>query len=156
MKKFLLVALFGMAVFGAVAPAGETSPTAASDAAPEFHGNRNSRVFHSAVCPDFDCYNCTVIFPTAQAALDAGFRPHRECCPEIKPRFDKKVKPAATAKTPAAEKTAPEFHGNQRSQVFHSAVCPDFNCYNCTVIFPTAQAVLDAGFRPHRECVYSK
>ncbi|AHF89099.1 hypothetical protein OPIT5_01250 [Opitutaceae bacterium TAV5] len=44
--------------------------------AEEYHGNRNSRVFHAPDCPDFNCRNCTESFGSYDEAINAGFRPH--------------------------------------------------------------------------------
>lgn len=44
-----------------------------------YHGNRNSHVFHSSACKDFNCPNCTVVFNSTKEATGAGFRPHKEC-----------------------------------------------------------------------------
>ncbi|WP_081722032.1 DUF3465 domain-containing protein [Geminisphaera colitermitum] len=42
----------------------------------EYHGNRNSHVFHAPGCPDFNCRNCTEIFRNYDEAINAGYRPH--------------------------------------------------------------------------------
>lgn len=45
------------------------------------------------------------------------------------------------------------FHGNTRSHVLHSSQCRDFNCKACTAPFNTAEEAINAGYRPHKECV---
>ena len=45
----------------------------------EYHGNRNSHAFHAPGCRDYNCKNCTVNFPSVQAAIAAGYHPHRDC-----------------------------------------------------------------------------
>lgn len=45
----------------------------------DFHGNVSSRVFHAKECPQFGCPNCTAGFASADAARQAGYRPHRAC-----------------------------------------------------------------------------
>src|SRR5262245_29193385 len=44
-----------------------------------FVGNTSRRVFHAAACRNAHCKNCTVTFPTAQAAEAAGYRPAGDC-----------------------------------------------------------------------------
>lgn len=44
-----------------------------------FHGNRNSKVFHAPGCQHYSCPNCTVVFVSAEAARQAGFRAHAAC-----------------------------------------------------------------------------
>ena len=45
------------------------------------HGNAESKVFHAPSCRYFNCKQCTVIFHTKGAALEAGFKPCRICKP---------------------------------------------------------------------------
>ncbi len=45
----------------------------------DFHGNVSSRVFHAKGCPQFECPNCTAGFASADAARQAGYRPHGAC-----------------------------------------------------------------------------
>jgi endonuclease YncB( thermonuclease family) len=45
------------------------------------------------------------------------------------------------------------YHGNRRSNVFHSHSCPDYNCKNCTVQLQSIGEALGAGYKRHRECV---
>jgi endonuclease YncB( thermonuclease family) len=44
-----------------------------------FHGNTNSRVYHTATCRNFNCGNCTRVFTTEEDARAAGFRPAGDC-----------------------------------------------------------------------------
>ena len=44
-----------------------------------FFGNTSSHVFHAATCKNAHCRNCSVTFPTAQAAEAAGYRPAGDC-----------------------------------------------------------------------------
>ncbi len=46
-----------------------------------FHGNKNSKIFHSQGCRYFDCRNCTRIFHSGNEARQAGFRPCNICRP---------------------------------------------------------------------------
>ena len=43
------------------------------------HGNADSRVYHTASCPNFNCRKCTRVFASAAAARAAGFRPAGDC-----------------------------------------------------------------------------
>jgi hypothetical protein len=52
--------------------------------------------------------------------------------------------------TPALGAT---YHGNQNSHAFHAPGCRDFNCPNCTKIFTSYAAAVNAGYHPHKECV---
>jgi micrococcal nuclease len=45
-----------------------------------------------------------------------------------------------------------KFHGNTNSQVFHKKDCKHFNCKNCTEIFNSRAAVINAGYRPCGMC----
>jgi len=44
-----------------------------------YHGNTRNHVFHSSACKDFNCPSCTVNFNSILEALDANYKPHREC-----------------------------------------------------------------------------
>jgi endonuclease YncB( thermonuclease family) len=46
-----------------------------------FHGNTSSHVFHKPGCKYYNCRNCTVVFKTRNAAVDAGFRSCGMCKP---------------------------------------------------------------------------
>lgn len=54
----------------------QASPDAAAG---PFIGNTSSHVFHAAACRNAHCRNCSVTFPTAQAAEAAGYRPAGDC-----------------------------------------------------------------------------
>jgi len=64
---------------------------------------------------------------------------------------------ASTALSSAGPKIAPTgpaaYHGDTRTHVFHSAACKQFNCRTCTAKFHTISEALDAGYRPHSDCV---
>jgi len=45
----------------------------------EYHGNRISYKFHEPGCRDYYCKNCTRVFKTRQAAINAGFIPCKLC-----------------------------------------------------------------------------
>lgn len=47
----------------------------------QFHGNRNSHVFHSQYCEHFNCKNCTVSFNSSAQAVSSGYRACRKCKP---------------------------------------------------------------------------
>ena len=59
--------------------------------------------------------------------------------------------PSASVKIVAGGHAA--YHGNTGKHVFHSAACKDFNCPTCTVNFNSISEALDAGYRPHPECL---
>lgn len=46
-----------------------------------YHGNSNTRKFHTAGCQYFDCPHCTVEFRTREAAIEAGYVPCKICDP---------------------------------------------------------------------------
>jgi endonuclease YncB( thermonuclease family) len=46
-----------------------------------YHGNTSSHVFHKSGCRYYDCKNCTMNFPTREAAIHAGYRPCGSCKP---------------------------------------------------------------------------
>ncbi len=45
------------------------------------------------------------------------------------------------------------FHGNLRSHVFHGPGCRHYNCKNCKKSFSSKTEALNAGYRPHSQCV---
>lgn len=45
------------------------------------------------------------------------------------------------------------YHGNARSKALHGVGCKYYNCKNCTVVFKSVQAGVNAGYRPHYECI---
>jgi micrococcal nuclease len=55
------------------------NPQMVSTGSGEYHGNVNSRVFHGPGCKDYNCKNCTVRLKSAQEAVNAGYRAHKEC-----------------------------------------------------------------------------
>jgi len=59
------------------------------------------------------------------------------------PSTPAKISPAGTA----------AYHGDTGSRLFHSSGCKEFNCPKCTVKFQTITEALDAGYRPHRDCI---
>jgi endonuclease YncB( thermonuclease family) len=71
--------LRGQAAAPPNAPDPATSGNATGSAPGPFRGNSVSHVFHAAGCQYFDCANCTANLPTYQAAIAAGFTPHRDC-----------------------------------------------------------------------------
>lgn len=44
-----------------------------------YHGNTKTHAFHSSACKEFNCPTCTVNFNSISEALDADYRPHRDC-----------------------------------------------------------------------------
>ncbi|MBA3035700.1 MAG: nuclease [Desulfobacterium sp.] len=46
-----------------------------------YHGNLNSRIFHSQTCRYFNCKNCTAVFNSREEAINAGYRPCKICSP---------------------------------------------------------------------------
>jgi endonuclease YncB( thermonuclease family) len=44
-----------------------------------YHGNTKTHIFHSSACKEFKCPTCTVNFNSISEALDADYRPHRDC-----------------------------------------------------------------------------
>ena len=77
--------LHKLAISTAIAAALMAGPASAAEriALPEargpFHGNTQSRVFHRAGCPHYNCKQCDDEFLTAQSALEAGYRPAGDC-----------------------------------------------------------------------------
>ena len=45
------------------------------------------------------------------------------------------------------------YHGNIRSHVFHGSGCQDYNCKNCVKPFNSISEAIQAGYRPHKQCV---
>jgi hypothetical protein len=83
MKNLLACALLLLLLaVGAVAGEPHAVPgKSLAVAAAEYHGNRNSYIFHRPGCRYYNCKNCVVYFATRQAALKAGFRPCKVCKP---------------------------------------------------------------------------
>lgn len=73
----------------------------------------------------------------------------------IDPTVSKNIEP--TAPQPTKTKLAPNipaaYHGDTLRHVFHSAGCKEFNCPTCTVNFHTISEAMDAGYRPHLDCL---
>lgn len=46
-----------------------------------YHGNTNTRKFHSSDCRYYDCPHCTAVFRSREAAIDAGYVPCKVCDP---------------------------------------------------------------------------
>jgi endonuclease YncB( thermonuclease family) len=44
-----------------------------------YHGNAKSHVFHDSGCRYYNCKNCTVVFKSANDAVRAGYRAHKQC-----------------------------------------------------------------------------
>jgi micrococcal nuclease len=65
----------------------------------EFHGNLQSRVFHSFTCKYFNCKNCSVTFDSATAAIKQGFRPCKLCKPTIAKGKPPQVQPVVDETT---------------------------------------------------------
>ena len=63
--------------------------------------------------------------------------------------FRKGVLPAGSK---VKNKVGGPFHGNVRSQVFHSPGCRHYNCKNCVEVFKTKQTATQAGYRPCGMC----
>jgi endonuclease YncB( thermonuclease family) len=63
------------------AEGGDTPRPVDEPGAVTYHGNRRSRVFHGPWCQHYHCQNCTVVFHSREAALEAGFRPGGQCNP---------------------------------------------------------------------------
>ena len=59
------------------------SPPAAKQASQvgKYHGNVKSKIFHRPTCRYFNCKNCTAVFESREAAIEAGFRPCKICAP---------------------------------------------------------------------------
>ena len=49
---------------------------------------------------------------------------------------------------------AGHFHGNIKSHVFHAPGCQNYDCKNCVKTFGTEDEAIEAGYRPHKQCVY--
>lgn len=83
MRKVLVCIALLLALAVGAAADERPSPVAAfpSVAAGEYHGNRNSHIFHRPGCRYYNCKHCVVVFVSRQAALEAGFRPCKVCKP---------------------------------------------------------------------------
>ena len=46
-----------------------------------YHGNTSNRIFHREECKYVNCSECTAVFPSREAAEQAGYRPCRVCKP---------------------------------------------------------------------------
>ena len=46
-----------------------------------YHGNSESKIFHSSGCRYFSCKACTKTFTSRQSAIDAGYAPCKTCKP---------------------------------------------------------------------------
>ena len=46
-----------------------------------YHGNTRSMVFHQSSCKHYDCKNCTKVFNSREAAIEAEYRPCGGCKP---------------------------------------------------------------------------
>ena len=80
------------------------------------------------------------------------YRSERSGHPPAAPRPAPAAPPAASH----APSAAGPYHGNVSSHVYHAPGCRDYNCRNCTQVFPTRQAAEAAGYRPHAECVLGR
>ncbi len=67
-----LLALTGTPALNA-APSTQTSAT--------YHGNKDSKKFHSPACRYYNCKACTVVFKTREAAIRSGYVPCKICNP---------------------------------------------------------------------------
>ena len=45
------------------------------------------------------------------------------------------------------------YHGNVKSHVFHGSGCQHYNCKNCVKVFRSVNEAVNAGYRPHKQCV---
>lgn len=109
----------------------------AAGTAAEYHGNVQSHVFHKSTCKYYDCKNCSESFDTAQAALDAGYKPCGTC------------KPASTT---ATKVDAGGCVGNTKSHIFHKATCHNAGCKSCGVRFSSRDQAMKAGYKPGGCC----
>ena len=71
-RKFTLPILAGLLLLLA---------TVAVAAQAVYHGNTRTGIFHQPACRYFDCKQCTAVFDSREAALQAGFRPCKVCRP---------------------------------------------------------------------------
>lgn len=60
---------------------GKSSTSVASSSGSVFHGNTKSHKFHKISCRYFNCKNCTRVFKSREAAINAGFSPCGICKP---------------------------------------------------------------------------
>lgn len=44
-----------------------------------YHGNKKSHLLHSSSCQYYNCKNCTVVFQSADDAVSAGYKAHKQC-----------------------------------------------------------------------------
>ncbi len=44
-----------------------------------FQGNRKSPIFHPRHCRYYGCKNCTAVFQSKEEAINAGYRPCKQC-----------------------------------------------------------------------------
>ena len=70
--------------------AGLLACATAAHAQSQLHGNTKTRVVHCGSCRNFTCANCTVVFPDAIAAQEAGYRPCQICKPFAKAKEERK------------------------------------------------------------------
>ena len=71
-KRSIIAAALVMLVAGLLA-----SPLAAA----VYHGNQESKIFHSPDCRHYSCKACTVKLSSRDEALNRGFRPCKVCKP---------------------------------------------------------------------------
>ena len=70
-RKFTLPILTGFLLLATVAVAAQAV----------YRGNVQTGIFHQQSCRYFSCNNCTAVFDSREAALQAGFRPCKVCRP---------------------------------------------------------------------------
>ena len=71
-RKFTLPILAGLLLLLA---------TVAAAAQTVYHGNTRTGIFHQQTCRYFNCKQCSAVFNSREAALQAGFRPCKVCKP---------------------------------------------------------------------------
>lgn len=59
-------------------PDGTNTSNVVSDSE-TYHGNRRSHVYHGPSCRHYNCKNCTKVFKSTREAVNAGYRPHKQC-----------------------------------------------------------------------------
>ena len=74
LRNAIAVILLGLAI--AVLPL--VSPSAGL-AAQNFHGNRDSKIYHNAKCKYYDCKKCVIVFKSADEAKKSGYRACKVC-----------------------------------------------------------------------------
>jgi hypothetical protein len=62
-------------------PPGPPNPPAPPAPDGPYHGNTSSKSFHAPGCTYFSCSNCTAVFQTREAAIQAGYHPCGRCKP---------------------------------------------------------------------------